>query len=319
MPATPHLLGSARRFGSGRGVILDPLQRYAAAATASSAVVIRSYSTSFGLACRLLGPSIRPDIENIYALVRLADEVVDGAAAGAGLPVDAVSAQLDRLEGETFAALECGYSTNLVVHAFAQTGRKVGIGHDLVAPFFASMRRDCETSSHSSESLGEYIYGSAEVVGLMCLQAFLAGANPSAAELGVMTESARRLGAAFQKVNFLRDLGQDSAELGRKYFPGVDARHLNGGQKGELVADLRADLDAAVPGLEILPHSSRRAVALAHALFSELADRLDACPAEVLVTTRISVPPGVKARLAAAALLGRTPTRPASWMPERAA
>jgi phytoene/squalene synthetase len=294
---------------AGRVAAMSPLARYTAAATASSAVVIRRYSTSFGLACRLLGPAIRPEIENVYALVRLADEVVDGAASGAGLPVNAVLNQLDILEGETYAALELGYSTNLVVHAFAQTARRAGIGRDLIAPFYNSMRRDCDPRGHSGTSLGEYIYGSAEVVGLMCLKVFLLDAHPSPAERTAMAESARRLGAAFQKVNFLRDLGQDSAELGREYFPGINPRHLHERQKTALVAELRADLDAAVPGLRLLPDSSRRAVALAHAIFSELTDRIDASPADVLVTTRISVPTATKARLAAAVVLGLGTTR----------
>ncbi|WP_246036566.1 phytoene/squalene synthase family protein [Sinomonas susongensis] len=289
----------------------SPLSRYTAAATASSAVVIRRYSTSFGLACRLLDAPLRPEIETIYALVRLADEVVDGAATGAGLPVPAVLEQLGILEGETYAALTLGYSTNLVVHAFVQTARRAGIGRDLIEPFFASMRRDCDPDAHSGDSLGEYIYGSAEVVGLMCLRVFLRDTAASSEERATMAESARRLGAAFQKVNFLRDVGQDMAQLGRRYFPGVDPEILQERQKAALVADLRADLDGSLPGLRLLPDSSRRAVALAHAVFSELADRIDACPADLLPRTRVSVPAVVKARLAAAAVLG--------WAPRRAA
>ncbi|WP_334172241.1 phytoene/squalene synthase family protein [Sinomonas sp.] len=301
---------TAGRPRAGR-VAASPLSRYTAAATASSAVVIRRYSSSFGLACRLLDPDLRPEIENIYALVRLADEVVDGAATGAGLAIPAVLEQLDILEGETYAALPLGYSTNLVVHAFVQTARRAGIGRDLITPFFASMRRDCDPHTHSGESLGEYIYGSAEVVGLMCLRVFLCGTTATAGERSTMAESARRLGAAFQKVNFLRDLGQDAALLGRQYFPGVDPGHLHERQKADLVADLRADLDAALPGLRLLPDSSRRAVALAHAVFSELADRIEACPAELLPSTRVSVPAITKARLAAAVLLGFGPGRAA--------
>lgn len=289
---------------AGRVALMSPLGRYTAAAMASSAVVIRRYSTSFGLACRLLSPALRPEIENVYALVRLADEVVDGAAMGAGLTVPAVLAQLDILEGETYAALELGYSTNLVVHAFAQTARRAGIGRDLVTPFFASMRRDCSPQAHSGESLEEYIHGSAEVVGLMCLRVFLSDAEATPQERSVMAESARRLGAAFQKVNFLRDLGQDETLLGRQYFPGVDPRHLHEVQKSALVAELRADLGAALPGLRLLPASSRRAVALDYGLFSELADRIDACPADLLATTRVSVPASTKMRVAASVLLG---------------
>jgi phytoene/squalene synthetase len=284
-----------------------PLGRYTAAATAGAAVVIRHYSSSFGLACRLLGPGKRQDIENVYALVRIADEAVDGAAAEAGLSTEAILAQLDRLEEETAAALALGYSTNPVVHAFAGTARRAGIGADLIAPFFDSMRRDCDPHGHSDASLGTYIYGSAEVVGLMCLRVFLAGVSVLPAERAALEGSARRLGAAFQKVNFLRDLGQDGQELGRSYFPGVDPLHLTEEQKGILLADLRADLDAALPGLRRLPGTARRAVALAHSLFSELADRIAACPAEVLVTTRVRVPTHVKLRLAAAAMAGTGP------------
>lgn len=303
--------GAAGRPRAGRVAEISPLARYTAAATASSAVVIRRYSTSFGLACRLLDPALRSEIENIYALVRLADEVVDGAAMGAGLRTAAVLEQLDVLEGETYAALDLGYSTNLVVHAFVQTARRAGIGRDLVTPFFASMRRDCDPRAHSGESLGEYIYGSAEVVGLMCLRVFLTGVHVTAEERSTMVESARRLGAAFQKVNFLRDLGQDTAQLGRQYFPAVEPRHLHERQKAALVAELRADLDASLPGLSLLPHSSRRAVALAHAIFSELARRIEACPADLLVTRRVSVPPATKARLAVLVLCGFVPGRAA--------
>lgn len=301
---------TAGRPRPGRAVA-SPLSRYTAAATASSAVVIRRYSTSFGLACRLLDPELRPEIENIYALVRLADELVDGAATGAGLAIPAVLEQLDILERETYAALGLGYSTNLVVHAFVRTARRAGIGPDLIAPFFASMRRDCDPHIHSGDSLGDYIYGSAEVVGLMCLSVFLSNTAPTSEERSTMAESARRLGAAFQKVNFLRDLGQDVAQLGRQYFPGTDPGRLHELQKVALVADLRADLNASLPGLRLLPNSSRRAVALAHAVFSELADRIDACPAELLARTRVSVPAMAKARLAAAVLLGLGPSRAA--------
>ncbi|GAB3268253.1 squalene/phytoene synthase family protein [Sinomonas notoginsengisoli] len=285
----------------------SPLERYSGMAMAGAAVVIRRYSTSFGLACRLLGPQKRADIENLYALVRIADEAVDGAAAEAGLSVDAVLAQLGRLEEEAMAALAAGYSTNPVVHAFALTARRAGIGADLIEPFFASMRRDCDPRAHSEDSLGAYIYGSAEVVGLMCLRVFLTGLTVLPAESAVLEESARRLGAAFQKVNFLRDLGQDGEELGRRYFPGVEPSSITEEQKGILLADLQTDLDAALPGLRLLPGTSRRAVALAHALFSELAARIAACPTEVLVTTRIRVPTHVKLRLAAGVLAGAGP------------
>ncbi|MEN9607044.1 MAG: hypothetical protein RL605_872, partial [Actinomycetota bacterium] len=146
---------------------------YTVAAERAAAEVIDTYSTSFGAAARLLGKRVRQDVRNIYALVRVADEIVDGAAAQAfGVDESAVGAEvalneqlLDELEAETYAAIDRGYSTNLVVHAFARTAIKSGIGRELIEPFFTSMRMDLHQHEHDAESLETYIYGSAEVVG----------------------------------------------------------------------------------------------------------------------------------------------------------
>lgn len=277
---------------------LDPLGRYSDAATRSAAVVISSYSTSFGMACRLLGGDARRDVENIYALVRIADEVVDGAAAAAGLDPEGVAAQLDELERETESAMRCGYSTNLAVHAFAATARARGIGTDLTRPFFSSMRADLTLTRHSDASLGEYIHGSAEVVGLMCLRVFQSMPGAVRGHDAELEDAAVHLGAAFQKVNFLRDLAADGGELGRSYFPGTSAEELDDARKAVLVADIRADLRAAEAGLPLLAPGARRAVALAHGLFQELVDRLDRSPAERLRTERIRVPAAAKAAVA---------------------
>ena len=287
-----------------------PLERYSRAAARSSAVVIGEYSTSFGLAVRLLPPPTRGHIRNIYALVRLADEVVDGVAAAAGVPADRIATALDDLEADTYRAMGTGYSTNLVVHAFATTARAVGIEQAIVTPFFTSMRMDLQRASHTDASFAAYVDGSAEVVGLMCLRAFIAaGAPRSPEQLAVLESGARRLGAAFQKVNFLRDLAADSEGLGRAYFPGVDVTHLDEPTKQRLLADIDADLAAAAAALPLLERGPRRAVALAHGLFEELAVRIRATPAETLRTTRIRVPDPAKARLAALAVAGRLPRR----------
>ena len=288
-----------------------PLERYGRAAARSSAVVIGEYSTSFGLAVRLLPRRTRAHIRNVYALVRLADEVVDGVAAAAGVPEARIAAALDALEEDTYAAMESGYSTNLVVHAFAATARAVGIERAIVTPFFTSMRMDLQRATHTDASFAEYVDGSAEVVGLMCLRAFLADAPPrTPAEVAVLESGARRLGAAFQKVNFLRDLAADADGLGRAYFPGVDVRHLDEPTKERLLQDIDADLAAAARALPLLEPGPRRAVALAHGLFAELALRIRATPAPVLRTTRIRVPDTEKARLAALAIAGRLPRTP---------
>jgi 15-cis-phytoene synthase len=275
--------------------------RYDTVAQAAAARVISGYSTSFGLACRLLHKDVRGHVRNVYALVRLADEVVDGPV-GADSP-ERAGELLDRLEQEVTDALRDGYSTNLVVHAFALTARSCGIDADLVGPFFASMRADLTVRDHDALSLERYVYGSAEAVGLMCLKVFLANATagrlPSgqAAGYGDLAPGARRLGAAFQKVNFLRDLTADHQRLGRCYLPDVDPSHLTEPDKQRLLDDVDADLAAAAPAVRLLPPGSRRAVAVAHALFAELARRLRAAPAEQIMAERVSVPGRVKARV----------------------
>lgn len=291
-------------------VVAAPLERYGRAAARSSAVVIGQYSTSFGLAVRLLPAGTRIHIRNVYALVRLADEIVDGVAAAAGVPAERIAAALDELEADTYRAMASGWSTNLVVHAFATTARAVGIERAIVTPFFTSMRMDLERASHTDASFEAYVDGSAEVVGLMCLRAFVAAGPPRTPEqLAVLESGARSLGAAFQKVNFLRDLAADSEGLGRAYFPGVDVAHLDEATKTRLLADIDADLAAAAASLPLLERGPRRAVALAHGLFAELADRIRTTPADTLRTTRIRVPDPTKARLAALAVAGRLPRR----------
>ena len=276
----------------------DRLSLYAAVAEDAADVVVRRYSTSFGLATRLLPPAMRTEIRNIYALVRLADEVVDGAAEQAGAAAWAGDL-LDALEAETDAAVAHGYSTNVLVHAFAGTARRAGFGRELTAPFFASMRTDLHRTDHDAASLASYVYGSAEVVGLMCLRVFVLEEPAAVREerYAALTPGARALGAAFQKVNFLRDLAEDGDDLGRSYLVGVERGSLTEEQKRRALEEIRSDLvtaRAAIPGL---PAAARPPVALACALFTELAHRLAVTPAAALLTTRVSVPGPVKARI----------------------
>ena len=263
--------------------------------------MIARYSTSFGLACRLLGPRPRPHVRNVYALVRIADEIVDGPAEEAGLPPEVAGEILDQLERETLSAIARGFSSNLVVHAFARTARECGIGEDLVRPFFASMRTDLGTHSHDAASHDAYVYGSAEVVGLMCLQVFVnAGAQHPLAPSPELVDGARRLGAAFQDVNFLRDLHHDEAVLGRDYL-GLSS---SDGERAAVLDRIDRDLAVAASAIPALPADCRRAVTAAHDLFAELAVRLRACDGS---EQRVRVPDAVKARLAARALLGFAP------------
>ena len=193
------------------------------------------------------------------------------------------------------------------MHAFAGTARAAGFGAELTAPFFASMRADLTEVAHDPESFARYVYGSAEVIGLMCVRVFVAHAEReySADELRTLERGARALGAAFQKVNFLRDLAADTAKLGRSYFPGIDPARLTDEQKTVILDDIDADLAHAAACTQLLPHSSRRAVSAARAVFAELSRRLRATPAERIMTIRVRVPDLVKLRIALAAGVGR--------------
>ncbi|MBK5238309.1 MAG: squalene/phytoene synthase family protein [Actinomycetales bacterium] len=272
----------------------------------TAGIIIHRYSTSFGLASRLLAKSVRRDVANIYALVRLADEIVDGVASEAGADAVETRRLLDELEGETERAMASGYSTNLIVHAFALSARRTGIEPALTRPFFESMRVDITEVVHTPQSFDVYVYGSAEVVGLMCLRAFLKDVEVSPEQDARFVHGARKLGAAFQKVNFLRDLSADVDALGRSYFPGINIATFTEEDKARLVADIDADLAISAAIVPELPASSRRAVALAQNLFVALSRRIERTPASELKKTRVSVPTLVKARLALAALIGRT-------------
>lgn len=285
------------------------LALYNIAAHRASREVIYSYSTSFGLATRIISKELRAHIENIYALVRVADEIVDGSAAEAA----SLAATLDpdqlltEFENETYLALQRGFSTNLIIHSFALTAREVGIKKDIVEPFFFSMRQDLTETIHDQASFEKYVYGSAEVVGLMCLAAFTHGHSYSDKEKKVMVEGARALGAAFQKVNFLRDLASDFEKLGRSYFPGVEVKSFNDAVKDSLVADIENDLRVSAAALPSLPASPRKAVTAAQLLFQELNKKIAKTKAEELIQTRISVNNLRKLFLLARTLLGAKP------------
>ena len=280
------------------------LSLYTEAAQRASAEVIDAYSTSFGWASKLLGKAEQQPVRNIYALVRVADEIVDGAADEAH---DNPSKLLDELEAETYRTLESGFSTNLVVHAFAHTAREVGIKRDIIEPFFHSMRMDLTEREHDQKSFDTYVYGSAEVVGLMCLKVFMVGREYTKEERVTLIAGARALGAAFQKVNFLRDLSADFKKLGRSYFPGVNVATFDAETQARLIDDIEADLATSAKTLPLLPLGSRKAVAAAQMFFDALNERIRNTPAEVLIETRISVPNSQKLVILTKALLGVVP------------
>ncbi|MEY3406273.1 MAG: hypothetical protein RLZZ556_345 [Actinomycetota bacterium] len=284
------------------------LEKYSKAAIASSREVIRSYSTSFGLATNLLAQPIRSHVQNIYALVRVADEIVDGAAAGAlGSNKFAAAGELNKLEQETYKAMNLGFSTNLVVHAFARTAIETGISRKIVEPFYYSMRLDLQQTKHDKKSFDKYVYGSAEVIGLMCLQAFIQGKSYSQAELETLRKGAQALGAAFQKVNFLRDLAQDFEQLGRSYFPNLNVKNFDEAKKLELVEDIKNDLRLSAKTIPLLPKTSSKAVVAAQLLFTALNDKIERTPASEIIKARIRVSDFAKALILFKAWIGVRP------------
>lgn len=294
---------------------LSSLERFTRTAAIASSQVISQYSTSFGLATRLLGTRHRQHVRNIYAMVRVADEIVDGVAAEAGLTVDEQAAALDRYVSEVHRALAIGYSSDLIIHSFARTSRESGIDEALTQPFFDSMRADLGSDDvpsdavaplvYDDEAHARYVHGSAEVVGLMCLRVFVREATLSPAERRTLEHGARQLGAAFQNINFLRDLADDTDRLGRSY---LSATHrLDDAARDAWVQTVRAQLADAALTIPLLPADARAAVRSALALFAALTDRVSQTPAAELYRTRVRVPARVKAGLA-----GRSLAR--TWM-----
>ena len=238
-------------------------------------------------------------------MVRVADEIVDGSAKEAG--VKDPEAELNAFEVETYKAMATGFSTNLILHSFGVSAREVGIGKDIVEPFFYSMRQDLRETEHTQASFKKYVYGSAEVVGLMCLAAFAQGQSYTQDQKKQLVLGARALGSAFQKVNFLRDLQADFKRLGRSYFPGVSVSNFDEATKQGLVADIAKDLLVSSAALPLLPRSARVAVTAAQLLFAELNQKIGNTSATDLINTRNSVSNLTKLVLVSRAFLGAKP------------
>lgn len=258
------------------------MELYSSTSYELSKLLTERYSTSFSLSSSLLSKEIQPHIYAIYGMVRVADEIVD-TYRGAN-----VLAELDAFEQEVRRAVDTGYSTNPIVHAYAQTAQKYAIGSDLSAPFFASMRRDIDPTPLTQEEYETYIYGSAEVVGLMCLRVFVGG-NDSTYER--LKPGARALGSAYQKVNFLRDLAADSKDLGRSYFPAVSTiDDFAEETKQALVSEIRSEFTTAYESLQELPSGAQRAVKLSYDYYQGLLSRIESASVQQLKTQRMSVP-----------------------------
>ncbi len=256
------------------------MELYGETSYAASKLVTEKYSTSFSMSTRLFDVSIRPAIYAVYGLVRIADEIVDTYRGQ-----DAEELLRD-LEANTYAAIERGYDTNPIVHAFALTARKYSIEREIIQPFFDSMAMDLHPMTYDGELYETYIYGSAEVVGLMCLKVFCEG---DAQQYVSLETGARALGSAYQKINFLRDVAADYQELGRLYFPNVTYETLDDASKNMIIEDIEQDIKRAMEYIRLLPQNSQKAVTLSLLYYTELLKSLKLTPAEVLKKQRVRV------------------------------
>lgn len=255
------------------------MDKYASTAFSVAKLVTNAYSTSFGGASRLFAKPIRKHIYAIYGLVRIADEIVDTYRG------DDARQILDELQAETTRAVRRGYSANPVVHAFALAAAQYGIDDDLTRPFFVSMAMDLVPQHYDQQLLDTYIHGSAEVIGLMCLRVFCDGDQQA---YGKLAPGARRLGAAYQKVNFLRDIAHDIGSLERDYFA-IGGLPLTDEVKRSIEQDIRQDFQAARTYIDQLPSGARDAVRASFVYYHELLSVIVRTPATTLSTTRIRV------------------------------
>lgn len=247
----------------------------------TSRIITASYSTSFTLGIKTLHPKLHEPIYAIYGFVRLADEIVDT------FHEYNKGELLNEFRSETYKAIQTGISTNPVLQAFQIVVRQYNISQDLIDSFLKSMEMDLYKNAHQASSYNEYIYGSAEAVGLMCLQVFC---NGDAKAYESLKEPAQKLGAAFQKVNFLRDMKSDYDERGRVYFPGVDFTGFNDEIKKRIEEEIESDFNAALDGIRRLPTEAKFGVYVAYIYYRALMRRISRLPASDIRKIRVRVP-----------------------------
>jgi 15-cis-phytoene synthase len=255
-----------------------------------SKLITERYSTSFTLGIRTLDKKFHLPIYAIYGFVRYADEIVDT------FHDHDKQNLLDRFRADTYRAIEEGISLNPVLHSFQMVVRQYHIEQELIDAFLHSMEMDLHRHDYDAAGYSEYIYGSAEVVGLMCLRVFCEG---NAADYDRLREPARKLGAAFQKVNFLRDIKSDYQERGRTYFPGVDFTEFSHDAKTLIEADIQQDFDEAYQGILGLPRGAKMGVHLAYTYYLKLFCKIKDLPAARIQNERIRVPDPQKLALLA--------------------
>jgi phytoene/squalene synthetase len=246
-----------------------------------SKLVTKNYSTSFSLAVYMLSPNIRDAIYSIYGFVRFADEIVDSFH---GYDKELL---INDFEEEYYKAMDRGISLNPILNSFQKTVKQYNISDDLVQSFLKSMKLDLVKSDyHTKEEYDEYIYGSADVVGLMCLKVFVGG---NVQRYDQLKDEAMRLGSAFQKVNFLRDLKDDNLVLNRDYFPGVNLNSFDDDSKKMIIAEIEEDFRIAYQGITKLPMEAKFGVYTAYVYYKKLLKKLENTPYHEIGTARIRV------------------------------
>ena len=250
--------------------------------------ITKRYSTSFSMGIRVFDQRFRPPIYAVYGFVRFADEIVDTFH---NFPKAKL---LQRFREDTYRAIEEGISLNPVLHSFQEAVHRYGIERELIDAFMDSMEMDLHHDRYHDSLYKQYIYGSAEVVGLMCLRVFCEGDDAMYQRLKAPACS---LGSAFQKINFLRDMKSDFDERGRVYFPGVDFTRFTNEDKIEIEADIKKDFDDAYKGIIQLPQGARFGVYLAYIYYVNLFQKIKNAPAARVTEERIRVPNRRKALL----------------------
>ena len=268
---------------------MNSFQLYQNSCVECSELITKRYSTSFSLGIRVFDKEFRNPIYSIYGFVRFADEIVDTFHQFDKKEL------LDDFRKETFKAIVQKISLNPILQAFQQVVNEYEIDHQLITDFLDSMEMDLHKSTYESEAIyNKYIYGSAEVVGLMCLQVFTKGDN---AFYNQLAPYAKSLGAAFQKINFLRDMNSDLEERGRVYFPGIDLTKFDEFTKQEILKDIQLDFDNALEGIRLLPKGARRGVYLAYVYYLNLYKNIRKASVEKIMEERIRVSDKRKAYL----------------------
>ena len=257
------------------------MELYTKTCTEISKKITHNYSTSFTLGIRTLNKKLHDPIYSIYGFVRVADEIVDTFHG------HNKSDLLSKFKADTYEALENKISTNPVLHAFQNVVHQYNIDYDLIEAFLKSMEMDLFHSTYDDGMYNEYIYGSAEVVGLMCLRVFC---NGDSTEYERLKAPAKHLGAAFQKVNFLRDMKSDYAERGRVYFPEVDFNFFCDKTKLKLEQEIEEDFKLAFEGIKQLPIEARFGVYVAYIYYQALLRKIKQVPASTIKDVRIRVP-----------------------------